>query len=277
LAEQVVEEDWGAVGGDFYDVFGGVGVGFFEEGDYGFVKRFACVVKDFGEAGLRGSEGVAELYQGFGYGAGGGAGEADDADPAAAGWGGDGYDRVFRFKFSHGEAGRGFSYGNGRKNIGVVEGGFCGGFCKKWGAERGFLMVKTWWMCGETWRENALRLGAKNMPRLSNLFSQTQASCQTRLLPLEVSLSRRKMMDISLLCARFCTYLNGDFIKLLDILASPVAIKVHKTYESSPAIPGHLPKSNYSGASDEDFESCSGSCGWKSRASRVCSNNYRHQ
>ena len=38
LAEEVVEEDGGAVGGDFYDVFGGVGVGFFEEGDYGFVE-----------------------------------------------------------------------------------------------------------------------------------------------------------------------------------------------------------------------------------------------
>ena len=37
LAEEVVEEDGGAVGGDFYDVFGGVRVGFFEEGDYGFV------------------------------------------------------------------------------------------------------------------------------------------------------------------------------------------------------------------------------------------------
>ena len=37
LAEEVVEEDGGAVGGDFYDVFGGVGVGGLEVGDYGFV------------------------------------------------------------------------------------------------------------------------------------------------------------------------------------------------------------------------------------------------
>ena len=37
LAEEVIEEDGGAVGGDFYDVFGGVGVGFLEPGDYGFV------------------------------------------------------------------------------------------------------------------------------------------------------------------------------------------------------------------------------------------------
>jgi hypothetical protein len=60
LAEEVIEEDGGAVGGDFYYVFGGVGVGFFEEGDYGFVERFSCVVKDFGEACLRGGEWVAE-------------------------------------------------------------------------------------------------------------------------------------------------------------------------------------------------------------------------
>ncbi len=61
LAEEVVEEDGGAVGGDFYDVFGGVGVGFFEEGDDGFVECFSCVVKDFGEAGLGWGEGVAEF------------------------------------------------------------------------------------------------------------------------------------------------------------------------------------------------------------------------
>jgi len=45
----------------------------------------------------------------------------------------------------------GISYGNGRKIIGVVEGVFCWGFCEKWCAERGFLMVKTWWIAGETW------------------------------------------------------------------------------------------------------------------------------
>lgn len=61
FAEKMIEEDGRAVGGDFYDVFGGVGVGFFEEGDDGFVERFSCAVKDFGEASLRGSEGVAEL------------------------------------------------------------------------------------------------------------------------------------------------------------------------------------------------------------------------
>lgn len=62
LAEEVVEQDWGSVGGYFDDVFRGVGVGFFEEGDDSFVERFSCVVKDFDEAGLRRSEGVAESY-----------------------------------------------------------------------------------------------------------------------------------------------------------------------------------------------------------------------
>ena len=42
LAQEVVEEDGRAVGGDFHDVFGGVGVGFFEEGYDGFVEDFAC-------------------------------------------------------------------------------------------------------------------------------------------------------------------------------------------------------------------------------------------
>jgi hypothetical protein len=61
LAEQVVEEDGGAVGGDLDDVFGGVGVGGGEEGGDGFVEYFACAVKDLGEASLGGGEGMAEL------------------------------------------------------------------------------------------------------------------------------------------------------------------------------------------------------------------------
>jgi hypothetical protein len=97
LAEEMAEEDGGAVGGDFYDVFRGVGVGFFEKRYYGFVECFSCVVKDFGETGLRGGEGVAELEEGFGYGAGCGTGEADYADASTAGWGGDGDDGVFGF------------------------------------------------------------------------------------------------------------------------------------------------------------------------------------
>ncbi len=66
-----------------------------EVGDDGFVECFSCVVKDFGEAGLGWSEGVAELQEGFSDGSGSGAGEADDADAAATGWGGDGDDGVF--------------------------------------------------------------------------------------------------------------------------------------------------------------------------------------
>ena len=53
LADEVIEEDRGAVGGDLYDVFGGVRVGGGEVRDDGFVECFSCVVKDFGEAGLR--------------------------------------------------------------------------------------------------------------------------------------------------------------------------------------------------------------------------------
>jgi hypothetical protein len=103
-------------------------VRFFEPGDYCLVEDFSCGVNDFGEAGLRGSEGVTKFQQGFGYGAGCGAGEADDADAAAAGWGGDGYDSVFEFGI--GEVGHVFSYGNGRKFVGVVDGVFAGVFAK---------------------------------------------------------------------------------------------------------------------------------------------------
>jgi hypothetical protein len=94
LAEEVIEEDGGAVGGDFYDVFRGGGVGGLEVGDDGFVECFSCVVNDFGEAGLGVGEGMAELQEGFGDGSRGWAGEANDADAAATGWGGDGDDGV---------------------------------------------------------------------------------------------------------------------------------------------------------------------------------------
>ena len=63
-----------------------------EERDNGLVEDFSRGIKDFGEAGLGGSEGVAEFEEGFGDGAGRGAGEADDTDAAAAGRGGDGDD-----------------------------------------------------------------------------------------------------------------------------------------------------------------------------------------
>ena len=65
LTEKVIEQDGGAVGGDLYDVFGGVGVGGLEPGDYGFVQSlagvFACFIKDFGETGLGRSERMAEF------------------------------------------------------------------------------------------------------------------------------------------------------------------------------------------------------------------------
>ncbi len=116
------------MGGDLYYVFGGVGVGFFEEGDYGFVEGFSCGVKDFSEAGLRGGQGMAEFQEGFRDGAGAGAGETDYADAAPAGWGGDGDDGVF--ELSHGEVGHlGFLMVMGEKFIGVAEGVFCRGFC----------------------------------------------------------------------------------------------------------------------------------------------------
>jgi hypothetical protein len=35
--------------------------------------------------------------------------------------------------------------------LGVVEGCFCRGFCKKRGADGGFLMVNLWWNAGERW------------------------------------------------------------------------------------------------------------------------------
>jgi hypothetical protein len=47
---------------------------------------------------------------------------------------------------------------------GVVGFVFCGGFRKKRGAERGFLMVKSWWNAGERWSENHLKLATKNTP-----------------------------------------------------------------------------------------------------------------
>jgi hypothetical protein len=49
---------------------------------------------------------------------------------------------------------------------------FCRGFCKKRGAERGFLMVKSWWNAGKRWSENDLKLALKNMPLFLDLFSE---------------------------------------------------------------------------------------------------------
>jgi hypothetical protein len=61
----------------------------------------------------------------------------------------------------------------GEKNVGVAEGRFCRGFCEKCGAERGFLMVRLWWIAGETWCENTTFLRSEIMPRFSDLFLLT--------------------------------------------------------------------------------------------------------
>jgi hypothetical protein len=47
---------------------------------------------------------------------------------------------------------------------GVVEFVFCSGFREKRGAERGFLMVKSWWNAGKRWSENYLKSATKNTP-----------------------------------------------------------------------------------------------------------------
>jgi hypothetical protein len=147
LAEEVVEEDGGAVGGDFDDVFGGVGVGFFEEGDYGFVESFACRVSDFGESGLGVGKGVAELEEGFGDGAGGGAGEANDAYAATSRWGGDGDDSVFLLRhLLMVICGDFFWAGFGRR-----EGVFRGGLRFQQVFLHGFSLVIAWFFVVETW------------------------------------------------------------------------------------------------------------------------------
>jgi hypothetical protein len=38
------------------------------------------------------------------------------------------------------------------------------GFREKRGAERGFLMVRSWWNAGERWSENDLKSAPKNTP-----------------------------------------------------------------------------------------------------------------
>jgi hypothetical protein len=42
---------------------------------------------------------------------------------------------------------------------GVVEWCFCGGFCEKRCAERGFLLVSLWWIDGELWCVDGRILG----------------------------------------------------------------------------------------------------------------------
>jgi hypothetical protein len=37
--------------------------------------------------------------------------------------------------------------------------------------ERGFLMVNSWWIDGESWYVDGHFRGAKNLPRVTDLFS----------------------------------------------------------------------------------------------------------
>jgi len=166
LAEEVVEEDGGAVGGDFYDVFGGVGVGRGEEGDDGFIEYFASGIKYFGEAGLGGGQWVAELQERFGDGAGVGAGEAEDAYAASAGRGGDGYDGFFgvhafclgyRFCFA-----RIFSGG-----VEMVKEACLEGFRDSCD---GCLLVRTWWNVWWMWSGSKQLCGGRKVRQLLQVY-----------------------------------------------------------------------------------------------------------
>jgi len=54
---------------------------------------------------------------------------------------------------------------------------FSVGFWKKWGVERGFLMVNLWWDCGELWSENAQFRAAENVPLFRNIFLGAVLEC----------------------------------------------------------------------------------------------------
>jgi hypothetical protein len=43
------------------------------------------------------------------------------------------------------------------------------------GAEGGFLMVKTWWMRGETWRVDTMFLASEKHANFSNLFLEGES------------------------------------------------------------------------------------------------------
>jgi hypothetical protein len=53
---------------------------------------------------------------------------------------------------------------------GVVEWRFCWGFSRKRRVQRGFLMVRLWWMRGELWCIGGRILGVKNFPLFRDLF-----------------------------------------------------------------------------------------------------------
>src|ERR1700733_5758511 len=54
--------------------------------------------------------------------------------------------------------------------LGVVEWRFCWGFLKKWGAERGFLLVSLWWIDGESWCVDGRILRGEIFPLFQDLF-----------------------------------------------------------------------------------------------------------
>jgi hypothetical protein len=62
-----------------------------------------------------------------------------------------------------------FDYFFLRRWIGV----FAGGFGKNWRQEMVFLMVNLWWNRGELWSVDGRIPGAKNMPRIPDLFLPT--------------------------------------------------------------------------------------------------------
>jgi hypothetical protein len=55
--------------------------------------------------------------------------------------------------------------------LGGVEGPcFCWGFWQKRVVGRGFLVVKLWWIAGESWWVDGQDSGSKNMPLFTDLF-----------------------------------------------------------------------------------------------------------
>jgi hypothetical protein len=54
----------------------------------------------------------------------------------------------------------------------LEKGRFCRGFLKKRGAEHGFLLVRTWFLGGETWGILRLFSLRKNMPLFHNIIGE---------------------------------------------------------------------------------------------------------
>jgi hypothetical protein len=47
---------------------------------------------------------------------------------------------------------------------------FCWGFWKKWCADGGFFVVRSWWICGGLWCVDALVFGVEDFPWVLGLF-----------------------------------------------------------------------------------------------------------